>query len=103
MRYAILLGLLLLAGCAGRPAFLGTWVSGDYAVSFNADGTAVSGGPTWAKQGTWREAGDHVLEITAGGQTTRSRWTVSEDGKALTISLVGGTGALDETNVFTRK
>lgn len=103
-RLLIVLLVVGLAGCQPSRSFLGTWTSSEYTVSFNSDGTVMSGNASEGKTGTWRTVGDHRVELkNAAGEASISQWSVSEDGKTLTMTLVSGVGVSGGTTVLTRK
>ncbi|MGV3721970.1 MAG: hypothetical protein ACO1SX_13740 [Actinomycetota bacterium] len=87
-RSVLLLAVLLPAGCAPRPRFLGTWSSGAATLSLNSDGVVVVGNALGGERGRWNDLGEGVLEILASGanKASHSRWWVSEDGKTLTLT-----------------
>lgn len=106
-------GLLLFLGALAwkmtRPPFLGTWIKGYDVLSFNSDGTYLSGTRTGendsAKVGRWKVVGRHTLEMDG----TKVDWKLSEDGKAMlwTVTmpaeLQGLFGSEPRSAVFTRR
>ncbi|MFN3649744.1 MAG: hypothetical protein ACK47B_09185 [Armatimonadota bacterium] len=97
-----------LVGCKSDPAFVGTWrVSGSSGetLTIGRDGSFIAGmGDAGSRTAQWKLAEGDVLEIHSpeNPQPARNRWTVSEDGKTLTLTPVGAeTGA--DTTTFTRQ
>lgn len=97
--------LVLLAGCApGRSPFssaprpfLGTWVGlsgiAQAAFTFNADGTYTAGIAGMGAGGRWREEGGQLLlkpEKPNAQPERPATWSVSEDGKTLTLTTADG-------------
>lgn len=100
MRWLALVGcLLFLLGCGNKQPYLGTWKTqdGSAVLSFNSDGTLVAGmGQSGSKSGTWKNAGDHLLEVKLEGATApdTTRWQVSDDSKTLTLTPQDGSTAI---------
>lgn len=101
----LLLVLVLLAGCASKPKYLGTWKSSLASITLDSDGTMVIGAPVGGGRGRWQDQGDGVIatQLDQEKASRLSKWWVSEDGRTLTLAPLQEDGSAGQPVVYTRQ